>query len=155
MKPTDAEVAKPFVDATRHVLTMMAQLDPKPGKPYVKKASAAAGDVSAVVGLTGDRNGSISISFSKKCAIAVVKNMLGDDIVDIIQDAKDAVGEITNMISGQARAGLSQLGLNLSSSTPTVIFGDNHTISHITNGPVVAIPFSTDFGDFTLEFCFE
>ena len=56
MKPTDAEVAKPFVDATKHVLTMMAQLDPKPGKPYVKKVSAAAGDVSAVVGLTGDNS---------------------------------------------------------------------------------------------------
>jgi len=155
MKPTDAEVAKPFVDATKHVLTMMAQLDPKPGVPYVKKDPGASGDVSAVVGLTGDKNGSISISFSKRCAIAVVKNMLGDDIADIIQDAKDAVGEITNMISGQARAGLSQIGLNLSASTPTVIFGDNHSISHVTSGPVVAIPFSTEHGDFTLEFCFE
>lgn len=155
MKPTDAEVAKPFIDAAKHVLTMMAQLEPKAGKPYVKKSGAAAGDVSAVVGLTGDRNGSISISFTKKCAIAMVKNMLGDEVADIIQDAKDAVGEITNMISGQARAGLSQLGLNLTASTPTVIFGDNHTISHITSGTVVAIPFSTDHGDFTLEFCFE
>jgi chemotaxis protein CheX len=155
MKTTDAEVAKPFVEATRHVLTMMAQLDPKPGKPYVKKGPSATGDVSAVVGLTGDKNGSISISFSKKCAIAVVKNMLGDDIADIIQDAKDAVGEITNMISGQARAGLSQIGLNLSASTPTVIFGDNHSISHVTTGPVVAIPFETEHGEFTLEFCFE
>jgi len=155
MKPTDAEVAKPFVDATKHVLIMMAQLEPKPGAPYVKKDPSASGDVSAVVGLTGDKNGSISISFSKKCAIAVVKNMLGDDIADIIQDAKDAVGEITNMISGQARAGLSQLGLNLSASTPTVIFGDNHSISHVTSGPVVAIPFSTEHGEFTLEFCFE
>lgn len=155
MKPTDAEVAKPFVDATKHVLTMMARLEPKPGKPYVKKGAAASGDVSAVVGLTGDKNGSVSISFSKKCAIAVVKNMLGDDIADIIQDAKDAVGEITNMISGQARAGLSQIGLNLSASTPTVIFGDNHSISHVTSGPVVAIPFTSEHGDFTLEFCFE
>lgn len=155
MKTTDAEVAKPFVDAAKHVLTMMAQLEPKPGKPYVKKVKEADGDVSAVVGLTGDRNGSISISFSKKCAIAIVKNMLGDDIIDIIQDAKDAVGEITNMISGQARAGLSQLGLNLSASTPTVIFGDNHTITHITSGTVVAIPFTTAQGNFTLEFCFE
>ena len=134
---------------------MMAQLDPKPGKPFVKKDETAIGDVSAVVGLTGDKHGSISISFSKKCAIAVVKNMLGDDIADIIQDAKDAVGEITNMISGQARAGLSQIGLNLSASTPTVIFGDNHTITHVTSGPVVAIPFTTEHGDFTLEFCFE
>jgi chemotaxis protein CheX len=155
MKPTDAEVAKPFVDATKHVLSMMAQIDPSAGKPYVKKGSSAAGDVSAVVGVTGDKHGSISLSFPKKCAIAIVKNMLGDDIVDIIQDAKDAVGEVTNMISGQARAGLSQIGLNLQSSTPTVIFGDNHTISHVSSGPVIAIPFSTEFGVFTLEFCFE
>ena len=155
MKPTDADVAKPFVDATRHVLTMMAQLDPKPGKPYVKKASAAAGDVSAIVGLTGDRNGSISISFSKKCAIAVVKNMLGDDIVDIIQDAKDAVGEITNMISGQARAGLSELGIPLQGSTPSVVFGANHTLTFPGQATIIAIPFSTEHGNFTLEFCFQ
>ena len=155
MKPTDAEVAKPFVDATKHVLTMMAQLDPKPGKPYVKKVSAAAGDVSAVVGLTGDRNGSISISFSKKCAVAVVKNMLGDDISDIIQDAKDAVGEITNMISGQARVGLVDMGLTLQGSTPAVIMGDNHTIAHMTSALAIAIPFSCEAGTFTLEFCFD
>ncbi len=65
------------------------------------------------------------------------------------------MGEITNMISGQARAGLAQMGLAMQASTPTVIFGDNHTISHVSSGPVVAIPFSTDHGDFTVEFCFQ
>ncbi|MFP5238666.1 chemotaxis protein CheX [Fundidesulfovibrio soli] len=155
MSTPDAEIAKPFVQATKHVLSTMAMLDPAPGKPYVKKNNNAAGDVSAVVGLTGDKHGSISISFSKKCAVAIVKNMLGDDVQDIIQDAKDAVGEITNMISGQARAGLSQMGLTMQASTPTVIFGDNHTITHVTTGPVIAIPFSTPHGDFTVEFCFE
>ena len=155
MSTPDTEIAKPFVQATKHVLSTMAMLDPAPGKPYVKKNNTAAGDVSAVVGLTGDKHGSISISFSKKCAVAIVKNMLGDDVQDIIQDAKDAVGEITNMISGQARAGLSQMGLTMQASTPTVIFGDNHTITHVTTGPVIAIPFSTPHGDFTVEFCFE
>ena len=155
MNPTDAEIAKPFIQATKHVLSTMAMLDPTPGKPYVKKNNTAAGDVSAVVGLTGDKHGSISISFSKACAVAIVKNMLGDDIQDIMQDAKDAVGEITNMISGQARAGLAQMGLAMQASTPTVIFGDNHTISHVSSGPVVAIPFSTAHGDFTVEFCFQ
>ena len=155
MNSTDAAIAKPFIQATRHVLTTMAMLDPEPGKPYVKKNNAAAGDVSAIVGLTGDKHGSISLSFSKKCAVAIVKNMLGDDVQDIIQDAKDAVGEITNMISGQARAGLSQMGLTMQASTPTIVFGDNHTISHVSNAPVVAIPFTTANGDFTVEFCFE
>lgn len=155
MKSTDAEIAKPFVQATKHVLATMAMIEPTPGKPYVKKNNTASGDVSAVVGLTGDKHGSISISFSKKCAISIVKSMLGDDIQDILQDAKDAVGEITNMISGQARAGLSQMGLNMQASTPTIVFGDGHTISHVTNGPVVAIPFTTSHGDFTVEFCFD
>ncbi|GAB6037336.1 chemotaxis protein CheX [Fundidesulfovibrio butyratiphilus] len=155
MKSTDAEIAKPFVQATKHVLSTMAMMEPTPGKPYVKKSNTASGDVSAVVGLTGDKHGSISISFSKKCAISIVKSMLGDDIQDILQDAKDAVGEITNMISGQARAGLSQMGLNMQASTPTIVFGDGHTISHVTSGPVVAIPFTTQQGDFTVEFCFD
>jgi len=152
---TGIEIAKPFIKATINVLTTMAMMDPKPGKPFVKKNNTASGDVSAIIGITGDRNGSISVSFSKKCAIALVKAMLGDDVEDIVQDAKDAVGEITNMISGQARAGLAEMGMNFAGSTPSVIMGDNHTITHVSKNPVVAIPFSTQHGDFFVEFVFE
>ena len=152
---TGIEIAKPFVQATIHVLSTMAGLSPTPGKPYVKKDTVAQGDVSAIVGITGDKAGSISVTFSKACAIALVRGMLGNDVQDIIQDTKDTVGEIVNMISGQARAGLSEMGMAFQGSTPSVIMGDNHTLSHITKGPVMAIPFSTDFGTFTLEFSFD
>lgn len=153
--PNGVEIAKPFVQATIHVLSCMAGLTPTPGAPYVKKNSVAQGDVSAIVGITGDKAGSISVTFSKACAIALVRGMLGEDIQDILQDTKDAVGEITNMISGQARGGLSEMGMNFQGSTPSVIMGDNHTLSHITKGPVVAIPFQTEHGEFTLEFSFD
>lgn len=153
--PSGVEIAKPFIHATIHVLSTMAGITPSPGVPYVKKTLQAQGDVSAIVGITGDKAGSISVTFTKQCAIGLVRGMLGDDIQDILQDTKDAVGEITNMISGQARSGLSELGLNFQGSTPSVVMGDNHVISHITKGPVVAIPFSSPAGDFTVEFCFE
>jgi chemotaxis protein CheX len=133
----------------------MAMMEPSPGKPYVKKDETATGDVSAIIGFTGEKNGSISVSFSKKCAIAMVKSMLGDDIEDIVQDTKDAVGEITNMISGQARAGLSEMGMTFQGSTPTVIMGDKHTIAHVSKSPIMVIPFSTEHGDFAVEFSFE
>lgn len=149
------EIAKPFIKATINVLSTMAMITPVPGKPYVKKDNTASGDVSAVIGFTGIKNGSISVSFTKKCAIAVVKGMLGADIQDIIQDTKDAVGEVTNMISGQARAGLAEMGLNFAGSTPSVIMGDSHTITHVTKSPVMAIPFTTDHGEFFVEFVFE
>ncbi|TVM15179.1 chemotaxis protein CheX [Oceanidesulfovibrio indonesiensis] len=154
-EPSGVEIAKPFIKATTDVLATMAMIEPKPGKPFVKKDNTATGDISAIIGITGTKNGAISVSFTKRCAIAVVKAMLGDDIEDILQDAKDAVGEIANMISGQARANLVEMGLNFAGSTPSVVMGDNHTITHITTNPVVSIPFSTDYGEFYVEFVFE
>lgn len=147
-------VAKPFIKATTDILNMMAGIEAKPGKPYVKNSHVAKGDVSAVVGVTGDKTGTIAVSFTRACAIALVKGMLGDDIQDIMQDTQDAVGEVTNMVSGQARAALVESGITLQGSTPTVIMGDGHLIRHMSASPVVAIPFSTPNGEFTVEFCF-
>lgn len=152
---SDVALAKPFVQATINVLSSMTGLSPVPGKPYVKKTDKAQGDVSAIVGITGCKSGAVALSFSQSCAIALVKGMLGDAIEDIIADTRDAVGEITNMISGQARATLSEMGLPLQGSTPSIVFGANHLLSFPGQVTTVAIPFETDYGAFTLEFCFQ
>ena len=149
------EIARPFIKATLDILSTMAGITATAGTPYIKKNHVAKGDVSAIVGVTGDKAGSIAVSFSRACAIALVKGMLGDDIHDVLQDTQDAVGEVTNMVSGQARVGLREMGIALQGSTPTVIVGDGHTIRHISTSPVVAIPFNSKAGGFTVEFCFE
>ena len=151
----DPSLAKPFIKATKDVLSSVASLEVVAGTPYVKKDKRARGDVSAIIGVTGDKNGTFSISFDRKTAIHIVKQMLGDAIEDIMQDVQDAMGEITNMISGHARVGLADMGLKLQGSTPSVIMGDNHTIAHMTSAMAIAIPFSCDAGTFTLEFCFD
>lgn len=38
---------------------------------------------------------------------------------------------------------------------PTGIVGKDHTISHITKQPIIAVPFQSDNGEFTIEACFE
>jgi chemotaxis protein CheX len=153
--PSNVDIARPFVKSTIEILSMMAGITATAGAPYVKKKMTAAGDVSAIIGVTGDRTGSIAVSFTKPCAVALVKGMLGEDIQDALQDIQDAVGEMANMVSGQARAGLRAFGLTLNGSTPTVMIGDGHTIRHISQSPVIAIPFTTPEGGFTVEFCFE
>ena len=152
---SDVALAKPFVQATINVLSSMTGLSPVPGKPYVKKTDKAQGDVSAIVGITGCKSGAVALSFSQSCAIALVKGMLGDAIEDIIADTRDAVGEITNMISGQARATLREMGLPLQGSPPSIVFGANPSLSFPGQVTTVAIPFETDYGAFTLEFCFQ
>lgn len=151
----DPALAKPFITATRDVLSAMADLEVVAGTPYIKKDNLARGSVSAMIGITGDKQGTFSISFDRKTAVHIVKQMLGDAIEDILTDVQDAMGEITNMISGHARVGLVDMGIKLQGSTPSVIMGDNHTIAYRTSSRAMAIPFSCEAGDFTLEFSFD
>ena len=150
----DIKFAKPFVEATINVLSTMAMVTPKVGKPFIKESSVATGDVSGIIGVTADggKEGVISVTFPKKCAVAVVKNLLGGEIEDVINDVRDAVGEITNMISGQARKNLVEMDIVLEAATPTVIMGDNHVITHVTKDNIMVVPFSTEYGEFEVEF---
>lgn len=128
---SDVALAKPFVQATINVLTSMTGLSPVPGKPYVKKTDKAQGDVSAIVGITGCKSGAIALSFSQSCAIALVKGMLGDAIEDIMADTRDAVGEITNMISGVGPGHTERNG-----SAPARL----HALHHLWSKPFPVLP---------------
>ncbi len=151
----DTRLVNPFIDATMHVLQTMASIKAEAGKPYLKKDPVATGDVSGIIGLTGETRGTISVSFTEKCILTIVSKMFGEEMKELNEEVQDAVGEISNMISGQARRKLEELGRSLKAAIPTVIMGKNHSITHITTHPIIAIPFSTDNGGFTIEVCFE
>ena len=151
----NVKFVNPFIGATLNVLETMASVKAKAGKPYLKKETVAKGDISGVIGLTGDVKGTISVSFSEKSILYIVSNMLGEEITELNEEIKDDTGEISNMISGKARQELDTMGRTLKSAIPSVVMGKNHTISHVTTHPVVAIPFDTDNGSFTIEVCFE
>ncbi len=151
----DVKLINPFINATLHVLETMAFMTVKPGKPYLKRDNVAKGDVTGVIGLTGVANGTISVTFQERCILSIVSNMLGEKMVHLNEDIADAVGELTNMVSGQARRELEEIGRVFKAAIPSVIMGKSHSITHYTNGPRIAIPFYTDNGDFTIEVCFE
>lgn len=155
MHRQDVAIAKCFISATKDILGTMAFVSPKEGKPFVKSNCPQEGDISAVIGITGMRKGTISVSFERGAALEILRNMLGDDIHDEQTDMEDVVGELSNMISGQARALLDADGLNMQGSTPTIVTGDGHNIHHTASGPVIAIPFTLGGGTFTVEFCFD
>ncbi|MCK4389076.1 MAG: chemotaxis protein CheX [Desulfobacterales bacterium] len=151
----DVKLINPFIDATLNVLETMAFTRAEAGRPYLKNDQVARGDVSGVIGLIGEVSGTISVSFTEKSILAIVSNMFGEEMKECNEEIQDAVGEITNMISGQARQKLEEMGRSLKAAIPTVITGKNHTITHVTKHPIIAIPFSTDNGKFTIEVCFE
>jgi len=151
----DAQLINPFIKATLNVLETMAFTKPTPQKPFLKQDIKAKGDVSSIIGLSGESKGTISITFTEACILSIVSNMFGEKMTQLDEEVMDAVGEIANMISGQARQELEGRGKILYAAVPTMIKGKDHTISHKTTAPIMAVPFGTEYGDFTIEVCFE
>lgn len=151
----DAKLINPFINATTNVLETMAFIKSVPGKPYLKKDDVAKGDVTGVIGITGETNGTIAVTFEEGCILKIVSNMFGEEMTSLNSEVADAVGELTNMISGQARRELEGLGKVFEAAIPSVVTGKSHSITHYTDGPKIAIPFTTDGGTFTIEVCLE
>jgi chemotaxis protein CheX len=149
------EFINPFLESTVNVLKTMAFIEPIPGKPYIKTGGGSTGDVSGIVGITGDAEGSLCITFSKSCILLIISKMFGEEQREINDEVKDAVGELTNVISGDSRRRLEGLGHHFLGAVPSVISGQGHEVKHITKGPVLSIPFSTPAGNFTVEVCFK
>jgi chemotaxis protein CheX len=149
----DVRFINPFLEGTISVLSTMAFVNPRPGKPRLKTDNKAVGDVSGIIGLTGDARGSLALSFSAGCIIKIVNNMLGESFTEVNSDIQDAVGEITNMISGDARKRLEAAGFKIAAAIPTVVSGKSHEIKHVLQGPSIVIPFDIDEGPFVVDVC--
>jgi len=82
--------------------------------------------------------------------------MLFESYTEINDEIADAVGELTNMISGQARIKLSEQGQKFQAGTPKIIVGKGKKLEHIPNAPILAIPFTlSSGGDLVVEASFE
>ena len=69
-------------------------------------------------------------------------------------DVVDSIGEITNIISGQARKEFEQEGMNLKAAIPMVVVGKNVEVNFITKIPIISLPFYFSVGNGTQEIMF-
>lgn len=150
----DAELVNPFVEAAVHVLETTASTTAAARKPYLKRELPEKGVISGVIELSGDFDGVIAISFSEKLILSVVSAMFGEEMTEVNDEIKDAVGEITNMISGKVNTKMTELGKSLKAKLSTVLMGMPHTVQFIADRPVIAMPYHTVHGDFTIEVSF-
>lgn len=110
--------------------------------------------VSGLIGVSGKAVGTIVLSLSTNVAIQAAKTMLFDDTInEVNDDVMDAVGELTNMVTGGAKAKLESF--HLSMSLPNVLFGSNCRLHFPQNSYPIAIPFKCDWGPLALQVGFN
>jgi len=149
---------QPFVDATVKVLETMAFTTPTLKKIGPWEKTQAAGQVVGIIGLSNENEnlqGFMSLGFTETCICKVVSNMLGEEFLSICDETREAVGEIANMISGQARQGLSAKGIKLQAALPSVISGKDLIVDGSEKTPHVMISFDTEAGPFEIGICID
>ena len=148
-----AEFINPFLNSTKNVLETMCQTKVKAGKPTLKDNSLTYGEVTGIIGMASQSiTGNMILSFSENCILHIVASMLMEEAKSEVDDEiVDAVGELTNMICGGAKAQLAKLDYKFDLATPTMVVGKEVEISYYSDAPTLVIPFTTDHGEFVIE----
>ena len=137
----DIKYINPFIVAAQTVFKTMLGISAEMGKPALKTVNRTSGDVTGIMGLVGDKKGTVAISLREKGAKFVYKTLVGEECESISQDVVDAIGEITNIISGQARKEFEKNDINLNAAIPMVIVGKEVEMNFITKIPIISLPF--------------
>ena len=146
MKP---EYIDPFLNSAVSTFEIMLGCKLIPGEPFVKSATNGQQEISGMVGLSGKAKGTVILSLSREAAISASAAMLGEQITEVNGDVTDAVGELTNIIAGGAKAQLEKLALNV--SLPTVIVGKQYAFEFPQSVAPVCIPYECPWGYVAVE----
>ena len=145
----DASYITPFMTSIQNVFSTMFQLPVEIGEPRIKTDSKASHDVSGIIGVSGEMIGTIVLSMPLAAAEAIVLLFTGMEIKSDSDDFADAIGELVNMISGNAKAEFQRKGVSI--SCPSVVIGEGHRVATNSDAPCVCIPCHTDCGEVVLE----
>ncbi len=146
------EDIKSFVKSTIVLFKEMYNFTPTFGKAYlVEDFSKHNWDISGVIGILGSHEGIFAIRLKRTLAYKLLKasNMDSDDSKEIVALTAALIGELANIICGNALNLVSDCTIII--TAPLTIQGTNHTVAWPVNGLVVGIPFHTPHGEFEIH----
>jgi chemotaxis protein CheX len=143
------EYINPFLQSTLAVFDTMLGCKLNRREPFMKHGCQPEHEVSGIIGLSGKARGIVVLSLSKEAALRATEALLRDPPTDINADVIDAVGELTNIIAGGAKARLKHLVMSV--SLPTIIVGKSHSVEFPKRVTPICIPFDCEWGSVSVE----
>jgi chemotaxis protein CheX len=136
---------KPFVDVCLNVFKDFIGYTITPGRAFfIDKNTAHDWDISGIIGLTGEALGAVVISMQTVLALKITGRLTGTEHTALDDETVDAIGEIVNIIAGNAKRDLEE-NYRLIISLPTIVRGKNHLIKwSLSQIRIICIPFSVE-----------
>lgn len=147
---------KPFVDVCLNVFKDFIGYRITPGRAFfIDKNAAHDWDLSGIIGLTGEARGAVVISMQTALALKITGILTGTEHTALDDETLDAVGELVNIITGNAKRELEE-SFRLIISLPIIIKGKNHLIKWpVSQVRIICIPFSAGDDTFCLSVAIE
>jgi chemotaxis protein CheX len=147
-----SQLLEPFITAMRTALAEMA------GAAAVARAATrtqrppAWGDLSIVVRLTSATDGFLVLSFPQRTAAALTEQVLTGEVKEIDGDLiGDCVGEIANVVAGQAKTLLGGTPYHFSFSVSQVVNGCAPELEPHAGRDWLVVVFGTDVGEIAMQ----
>lgn len=145
----DVNLINPFIGAIVGVL-------PQVGFKNVERKSLTLGEkrlntsgVVLNVGIIGEKTGNVAYVVSEDSAKKIASTMMmGMPIVEFDDMAKSAVSELSNMVTANSTINLSNNGINVDISVPTIYCG-NKIEFNMSKEQVITVLFNVDGFDLT------
>jgi len=147
------EYINPFIASLSNAFRTMLDCEVKRVAVFLKDRNSPKYDppheISGVIGLSGTAVGTVVLSLSRNVALQAASVMLANQVDEINADVIDAVGELTNVVAGAAKAQLEQHKLMV--SLPSVIVGKDHEVRFPSDVTPICVQFQTPWGPLALE----
>jgi chemotaxis protein CheX len=152
----EKEYLTPFIQSTQSVLKTMASVKAKFQEVYFSNDFRIFGEISGIIGLSGEAEGTVVITFYWDFARKIIAQMMNvqEDKINA-EFIDDGVGEIVNMISGVAKKSFVGGPYHFELSLPTVVIGSGHQIGHPDDASIAVMVFDVDSHSFALQVCLK
>jgi len=126
----NAEYVNPFLEAASAVFKSVMNVDLRRGKMIIKENPEPSHDVAIIIGITGSISGEVVYSMGYSMVTKIAEILApGLNEEQLKNEYKDIVGELANMITGNAMNLFAYSGKQIDITTPTVINGKDFTIT--------------------------
>jgi chemotaxis protein CheX len=128
----NAEFVNPFLEAASAVFKQVLNVDLRRGKLVIKESPIPSLDVAIIIGITGGVTGEVVYSMGYNMVYKIAQALMPSFTEkQVKEEYKDVIGEMANMITGNAMNLFASTGKRISITTPTVVEGKEFTITLI------------------------
>lgn len=140
----------PFVEAAFEVLQAEAGIAVTRGDLSLDKHPYVTDDLTVILSLVGQVQGTVFYSMSADTAIRLSSQMLGEPLRELDSLAQSGLAELGNVITGRASVKLSEAGFESTISPPTLLVGRNARISTLDVARLI-VPMRGELGSVTIQ----